>query len=100
MFGHGFLISSDAYDQVAVGLVGSDESLLELIDGHGLSVENVTAGAVDLDCSDVFAGDLGWCAAALWEADVYALFQQRSCYYENYEENERKVQQRRDVDVA
>lgn len=100
MFGHGFLISSNAYDEVTVGLVGSDESLLELIDGHCLSVENVTTGAVDLDCSDIFAGDLSWCAAAFWEADVYALFQQWSCNYENDEENESEVEQWRDVDVA
>jgi|YNPBryantNP2012_1023418.scaffolds.fasta_scaffold09048_6 hypothetical protein len=100
MFGHGILISSDAYDEVTIGLVGFDKSLFELIDGHGLSVENITTGAVDLDCSDVFPWDLGWCATAFWQANVYALFQQRSCYYENDEENESEVQQWRDVDVT
>lgn len=74
--------------------------MFELINGYGTSVEDITSGAVYLDCPDVFAWDLSWCATALWEADVYALLQQRSCYYENDEKNERQVQQRRDIDVA
>ncbi len=100
MFGHGVLISADAYDEVSICLISFDEKLFELIDRHSLSVENISSGAVDLDCSDVFAGDLSWCAAAFWEANVYALFQQRRCYHKNDQENESKVQQWRYVDVA